>query len=111
MPGAVGGMTGAGISAPPEISLGNLPIFKSGIGTAPVLGLVNNLRRIAGQYIHRVLISQKVGSLDGVIGMGFRVVSLSIRMITQRGVDSTFSRDGVRAQRMHFGDQGYVHSG
>ena len=108
--GAVGGGAGAlrgalavmrGHAA--ERALIDLAVLAARERQAPMLQLVDRLRRVAAQIFDRVLVAEPVGALDGVVHVPAPVV---LAHVAERGGDAALRRDGVRAGRKHLGDAG-----
>jgi hypothetical protein len=74
-------------------------------GHAPMLELINGLRRVAAQIFDRVLVSEPVGALDGVVHVPFPVVRPHI---AERGGDAALGRDRMRTGREDLGHAGDV---
>ena len=70
-----------------------------------MLEFVNRLRCVAAQIFDRVLISEPVGALDGVVHVPFPIVRPHVG---ERGGDAALRRDRVRARRENLGDAGDV---
>ena len=70
---------------------------------APVLELVDRLRRVAAEIFDGVLVAEPVGALDGVVHVPAPVV---LAHVAERGGDAALRRDRMRAGREHFGDAG-----
>ena len=109
--GAVGGGAGAlrgalavmrGHAA--ERALVDLAVFLAARERqAPVLELVDRLRRVAAEIFDGVLVAEPVGALDGVVHVPAPVV---LAHVAERGGDAALRRHRVRAGREYLGDAG-----
>ena len=61
---------------------------------AVVLELVDRLRRLAGEVLHRVVVAEPVRPLDGVVHVPLPAVGAHV---AERGRDAALGGDGVRA--------------
>lgn len=68
-----------------------------------VLQLNDGLRRLTRHIVNGVLVTQPIGSLDGVVAMPLPVVGLHV---AERRVDSALGGDCVRSGGEEFGDDG-----
>src|SRR6202166_3883454 len=103
MAGAVGGGAGAlrgalavvrGHAA--ERALIDLAVFLAARERqAPMLPLVNRLRRVAAQIFDGVLVAEPIGALDRVVHVPAPVV---LAHIAEGCCDAALRRDGVRAR-------------
>ena len=90
-----------------EGALQDLAVLGAREGHAPMLELVNRLRRVAAEIFDGVLVAEPVGALDGVVHVPLPVV---LAHVAERGGDAALRRDGVRAGRKHLGDAGGLQS-
>ena len=72
-------------------------------GHAPMLEFIDGLGRVAAQIFDRVLVSEPVGALDGVVHVPFPIVRPHI---AERRGDAALRRDRMRTRRKDFGDAG-----
>ena len=70
-----------------------------------MLQLIDGLRRVAAQIFDRVLVSEPVGALDGVVHVPFPVVRPHV---AERRGDAALRRDRVRTRRKDLGHAGDV---
>ena len=84
-----------------ERALINLALFRAAKRHACVLQLIHSGRCFAAQIFNRVLITQPVGSLDGIVHVPGPVIRPHI---TQRGRNAALRCDGVAAGREHLGN-------
>jgi len=111
--GSVGGGTAAvcltslakflGLST--ESTLVDLAVVGSGEWTSVVLQLVDGSRRLTGHVVDGVLVTQPVGTLDGIVHVPSPVVVVHV---SERGVDATLGGDGVGSCGKQLGDTGRV---
>ena len=109
--GAVGGGAGAlhrralaelgGVAA--ERALVDAAVLGAREGHAVVLELVDRLRRLAGEVLHRVGVAEPVGALHRVVHVPLPAVGAHV---AERGGDAALGGDGVAAGREHLGDAG-----
>ena len=108
--GAVGGGAGAlrlalavvhGHAA--ERALIDLAVLGARERHAPMLELVDRLRRVAHHVFDGVLVAEPVRSLDGVVHVPAPVIRMHV---AERGGNAALRRDRVRACRKHLGDAG-----
>src|SRR5215471_14360740 len=75
---------------------------------APMLELVNGGRRIAHHVLDRVLVSEPIGALDGVVHVPAPIV---LAHVAQGCGDAALRRYGVRAGWENLGDAGSLEPG
>src|SRR5579863_10560532 len=93
----VGNKAGPRESETPEIALGDPSLRVAGEERPHAIQFINGPGCFAAEDLDRILISQVVASLDGVVYMGFdRILRLN------RGVNPPLRGDGVAADRMDF---------
>ena len=91
-----------------ERTLIDLAVLAARKRQAPVLELVDGLRRVAAQIFDGVLVAEPVGALDGVVHVPAPVV---LAHIAERGGDAALGRHRVRTGGKDFGDAGGAQSG
>ena len=96
VPGDVRGEDGARRPGGAERPLGELAVLAAREHRAPVLELVDVVRRLLGEELDRVLVAQEVGALDGVEGVALGAV---LAGVPERGVDPALGGAGVAACR------------
>ena len=111
VPGPVGGGAGA-LHRRPLAELGRVPAERP-LVDPPVLGarerhavvleLVDRLRRLAGEILHRVGVAEPVRPLDGVVHVPLPAIRPHV---AERCRDPALCGDGVRAGREDLGDAG-----
>ena len=116
MAGAVGGGAGAlhrralaelgGVAA--ERALVDAPVLGAAERHAVVLELVDRLRRLAREVLHRVGVAEPVRALDGVVHVPLPVVRAHV---AEAGGDAALRGDGVAAGREDLGDAGGLQPG
>ncbi len=99
--GAVRRIAAAGITGAAEGPLGDRPVLQPAPGTAPVLQLVHQERRLGAHHPHRGLVRQVVAALDGVEGVLLNGVVLRPFHVGQGGIHSPLRGDGMGADRVH----------
>src|SRR6266496_2236559 len=72
---------------------------------APVLELVDVVRRLVAEHLDRVLVAQVVRALDRVEGV---LLGIVLRGVAERSVDATLGRAGVAADRVDLGEESDV---
>mmetsp|Transcript_21674 Transcript_21674/g.84431 ORF Transcript_21674/g.84431 Transcript_21674/m.84431 type:complete len:640 (+) Transcript_21674:4098-6017(+) len=77
-------------------------------GHAEVFEFVHDLGRFAAHELDRVLVTQPVGALDGVVEV---VVPVVLAHVAERGTDAALGGHGVRAGREDLGQHGHVEAG
>ncbi len=111
MAGAVGGGAGAlrrRALAVIRCHAAERPLIDAALGGArerhaPVLELIDGLRRVAAHIFDRVLVPKPIGALDGVVHVPLPVVRPHI---AERGGDAALRGDRVGTGRKDFGDAG-----
>ena len=106
--GAVGGVAGARRGVPAEAALGDAALFVARERAAHVLELEDVLGPLAGQQLGRVLVDQEVAAFDGVEHVQVPGV---LGGVAERGGDAALRGAGVRAQRMHLGEDRDIQRG
>ena len=86
-----------------EGALEDLAVLGAREGHAPMLELVDGLRRVAAEIFDGVLVAEPVGPLHRVVHVPAPVVRAHI---AERRGDAALRRDGVRAGGEHLGDAG-----
>ncbi|BAK10574.1 conserved hypothetical protein conserved hypothetical protein [Pantoea ananatis AJ13355] len=81
----------------------NAAVIKTGEGQAHVLQFQNRFRTDVTHVFDRVLVTDVVGTFDGVIHMPFPVIVMGV---TQRNGDSALRGDRMGTGREDFGQQG-----
>ena len=93
---------------PAKGALVNLAFIGPAERHAPVLEFVNGSRRFAAEIFDRVLVSEPVGALDGVIHVPAPVI---FAHVSERCGDAALRCNRVRAGRENLGDTGGLQSG
>ena len=75
---------------------------------APVLKLVDRLRRVLAKVFDGILVAQPVRPLHGVVHVPLPIV---VAHVAERGGDAPLSRYRVRTRREHLGDAGGTQTG
>jgi hypothetical protein len=102
VPGDVGRVRRARLAGCPEGTLRDAPVLGPREHSAPVLELVDVVRRLVAENLNRVLIAEVVRALDGVVGVLLWVV---LGRVPERRVNPAFGRAGVAADGMDLGDE------
>ena len=91
-----------------ERALIDLAVLPARERQAPVLQLVDRVRRVAAEIFDGVLVTEPVGALDGVVHVPAPVV---LAHVAERGGNAALRGNGVRAGREHLGDAGRAQAG
>ena len=86
----------------------DLAIFQAVKRHAEMLKLDNGFGSIFAHEFNRILVTQIVRTLDGVVHMPQPVIACHI---AQRGSNAALCRHGVRARGEHLGQHGYLDAG
>ena len=100
--GDVGRVGGAGLAGGAERALRDAAVVGAREDGAPVLELVDVVRRLVAEDLDRVLVAEVVGALDRVEGVLLGVV---LGRVPERRVDPALGRAGVAAGRMDLRDE------
>jgi hypothetical protein len=103
--GDVRGVRGARLAGGAKGTLSNPAVLGTREDGAPVLELVDVVRRLVAEHLDRVLVAEVVRTLDRVESMLLRVV---IRGVAERSVDPTLGRAGVAAHRVDLGEKRHI---
>lgn len=90
-----------------ESSLVDLSVSRAGEWHSVVLKLNNGSLGLSGHVVDGILVSEPIGSLDGVVEMPPPVIGVHV---SERSVDTSLCGDGVRAGWEEFGDDGGLQS-
>ena len=102
VPGDVGRVGRARLAGGAERALRDAAVVGAREDRAPVLELVDVVRRLVAEDLDRVLVAEVVGALDRVEGVLLGVV---LGGVPERGVDPALGRAGVAAGRMDLRDE------
>ena len=108
MAGDVGRVGRARLAGGAERALRDPPVLGAREDRAPVLELVDVVRRLVAEDLDRVLVAEVVGALDRVEGVLLGVV---LGRVPERRVDPALGRAGVAANRVDLGDERDVGAG
>src|SRR5207247_11357782 len=84
-----------------ERALGDPSVVGAREDRAPVLELVDVVRRLVAEHLDRVLVAEVVSALDGVAGM---LLGDVLGGIAERRVEPAFGRARVAANRVDLGE-------
>ena len=106
--GNVGSVAGPRIAGAAEGALGDGAVGEPAEGTAPVLHLIDDRRRLLAHQLRRVLIGEIIAPLDRIEGMLLPGVVPTFGVVGQGRVDPALCGDGMGARRVHFGDESHI---
>jgi hypothetical protein len=101
----IGREAGPQVGVTAEGALVDSLVFRPGEGTAPVLQLVDGARGVVAEDLDRVLVTQEVRALDGVVDVGLDRVVVDV---AERRGDSSLGRSRVASTGIDLRDHGHV---
>ena len=102
MTGTISGKTGTWFGMPTETALGDFPIRCAAENTTHMFQFIDDSGSGFNILFHRILIVEKVATLDGVVHMFFPTIRLRV---PQRGGNTALCRTRMRPGGIDFGQQ------